>query len=72
MAQRGAAAGMIDSFVIRAASGDEDVAGVRQLVHAHGDALASTPGVELVHTDAERMPYFARERSRFRLPLFPS
>ena len=43
-------------FVIRPAQGDADIAAVRRLVHAHGDARATTPGVEYVHADADAMP----------------
>ena len=43
-------------FVVRPAGSPADIAEVRRLVHAHGDARADTPGVEHVHADAERMP----------------
>jgi GNAT superfamily N-acetyltransferase len=45
-----------DGFVIRPAAGIEDIAAVRRLVHAHADARATTPGVEFVRADADRMP----------------
>lgn len=44
------------AFEIRPAITEPDVAEVRRLVHAHGDARAMVPGVEHVHADAERMP----------------
>ncbi|MEO7772858.1 MAG: GNAT family N-acetyltransferase [Gemmatimonadaceae bacterium] len=44
------------SYVVREASGDADIAEVRRLVTAHGDARASVPGVEYVYADAARMP----------------
>lgn len=34
----------------------EDIAHVRRLVTAHGDARSEVPGVEYVYADAERMP----------------
>jgi GNAT superfamily N-acetyltransferase len=43
-------------FYIREVATVEDVAEVRRLVIAHGDARATTPGVEYVYADAERMP----------------
>ncbi|MDB4889454.1 MAG: acetyltransferase [Gemmatimonadetes bacterium] len=43
-------------FVVREVSADRDIEHVRRLVRAHGDARASTPGVEYVYADAERMP----------------
>lgn len=36
--------------------GAEDIAHVRRLVTAHGDARAEVPGVEYVYADAKRMP----------------
>jgi ribosomal protein S18 acetylase RimI-like enzyme len=47
---------MSRSFVIRPVEGAADTAEVRRLVHAHADARATTPGVEYVRADAERMP----------------
>lgn len=44
------------SFVVREASTASDIARVRRLVTAHGDARATTPGVEYVYADAARMP----------------
>ena len=44
------------SFVVREASGANDVALVQRLVTAHGDARATTPGVEYVYADAARLP----------------
>ena len=43
-------------FVIRAVERADDLEEVRRLVHAHADARATTPGVETVRLDAERMP----------------
>jgi GNAT superfamily N-acetyltransferase len=48
--------GVSSAFVVRPAAGAGDIAAVRRLVHAHGDARATTPGVEVMHADAERMP----------------
>lgn len=45
-----------DAFVIRPAISEGDVSEVRRLVTAHGDARASTPGVESVYADAAAMP----------------
>jgi GNAT superfamily N-acetyltransferase len=47
---------MSDAFVVREAAGESDVAHVRRLVTAHGDARSTTPGVEYVYADAARMP----------------
>jgi len=47
---------MSRSFVVREVSNERDIAHVRRLVRAHGDARATTPGVEYVYADAERMP----------------
>lgn len=47
---------MSATFAVREASGDADIEAVRRLVRAHGDARASTPGVEYVYADAARMP----------------
>ena len=44
------------TFVVREASGARDVALVQRLVTAHGDARATTPGVEYVYADAARLP----------------
>lgn len=44
------------AFEIRPALSAVDIAEVRRLVHAHGDARSMVPGVEHVHADAERMP----------------
>jgi putative acetyltransferase len=44
------------SFVVREVSDERDVEHVRRLVRAHGDARATTPGVESVYADAARMP----------------
>ena len=44
------------NFVVREASGAGDVARVRRLVTAHGDARATTPGVKYVYADAATMP----------------
>lgn len=47
---------MSGRFVVREVSSEADVAQVRALVKAHGDARASTPGVEYVYADADRLP----------------
>lgn len=47
---------MSATYEIRETSGDADIEEVRRLVRAHGDARASTIGVEHVHADAARMP----------------
>jgi GNAT superfamily N-acetyltransferase len=49
------------SFIIREATTAEDIAQVRLLVRAHGDARATTAGVEYVYADADGLPgpYFA-------------
>ena len=44
------------TLIIREASTAADVAQVRLLVRAHGDARATTPGVEYVYADADRLP----------------
>lgn len=44
------------TFTIRAASSEHDVAEVRRLVLTHAAARATTPGVEYMRADAERMP----------------
>lgn len=46
----------LSEFLVREASGPADIADVQRLVIAHGDARASTPGVEYVYADAARMP----------------
>ena len=43
-------------FVVREVSDERDIEQVRRLVRAHGDARATTPGVEYVYADAARMP----------------
>ncbi len=43
-------------FVVREVRHERDIEHVRRLVRAHGDARATTPGVEYVYADAERMP----------------
>lgn len=43
-------------YVVREVAGDDDIAEVKRLVRAHGDARSTTPGVEFVYADAERMP----------------
>ena len=43
-------------FLVRETMNAEDVAQVRTLVRAHGDARSSTPGVEYVYADADRLP----------------
>lgn len=47
---------MSRSFVVREAADERDIEQVRRLVRAHGDARSTTPGVEYVYADAERMP----------------
>lgn len=44
------------TFTIRAASNEHDIAEVRRLVLAHAAARSTTPGVEYMRADAERMP----------------
>jgi len=44
------------TFTIRAASSEHDIAEVRRLVLAHAAVRATTPGVEYMRADAERMP----------------
>lgn len=44
------------TFIIRPALSEHDIAEVRRLVLAHAAARATTPGVEYMRTDAERMP----------------
>ena len=44
------------TFAVRPASSGHDIAEVRRLVLAHAAARATTPGVEYMRTDAERMP----------------
>lgn len=47
---------MTESFVVREASSDSDLDGVRRLVLAHADARGTTPGVEQIRADAARLP----------------
>ena len=47
---------MSAAYVIREVDGEVDVAHVRRLVTAHGDARSTTSGVEYVYADAARMP----------------
>ena len=47
---------MTRAFVVREVVDECDVAHVRRLVTAHGDARAHVPGVEYVYADAARMP----------------
>lgn len=54
--RRAPAAVMDRAFEIRPAHSAGDIAEVRRLVHAHGNARSTVPGVEHVHADAERMP----------------
>ena len=44
------------TFTIRPASSERDIAEVRRLVLAHAAVRATTPGVEYMRADAERMP----------------
>ena len=44
------------TFTVRAALSDHDIAEVRRLVLTHAQARATTPGVEYMRADAERMP----------------
>lgn len=44
------------TFDVREVFADRDVARVRRLVRAHGDARATTPGVEYVYADADGLP----------------
>lgn len=44
------------SYVIREVTTEQQLAEVRRLVTAHGDARADVPGVEYVYADAARMP----------------
>ena len=44
------------SFVVRAVNDEADIAHVRRLVTAHGDARSTVTGVEYVYADAARMP----------------
>jgi GNAT superfamily N-acetyltransferase len=43
-------------FVVRPAVTEHDVAEVRRLVLAHAEVRATTPGIEYMRADAERMP----------------
>lgn len=47
---------MRPAWSIRDATGAADLAQVRRLVRAHGDARAHVPGVEHVYADADRLP----------------
>ncbi len=47
---------MPSAYVVREVAAEEDIEQVRRLVRAHGDARATTPGVEYVYDDAARMP----------------
>ena len=47
---------MTPAVLVREVRDERDVAEVRRLVHAHADARASTPGIEYMRADAERMP----------------
>ena len=47
---------MTSGYMVREASGASDIAHIRRLVTAHGDARATVPGVEYVYADAARMP----------------
>jgi GNAT superfamily N-acetyltransferase len=44
------------TFTVRPASSEHDIAEVRRLVLAHAAVRATTPGVEYMRADAERMP----------------
>lgn len=44
------------AYIVREVATGEDLEQVRRLVRAHGDARATTPGVEYVYEDAARMP----------------
>jgi GNAT superfamily N-acetyltransferase len=44
------------TFTVRPANSEHDVAEVRRLVLAHAAVRATTPGVEYMRADAERMP----------------
>ncbi|CAN5447561.1 GNAT family N-acetyltransferase [soil metagenome] len=44
------------TFTIREVATDTDIDKVRALVRAHGDARSTTPGVEYVYADAQRLP----------------
>lgn len=47
---------MSRSFVVREVNDEADIAHVRRLVTAHGDARSTVAGVEYVYADAARMP----------------
>lgn len=47
---------MTGGYIVREVSDESDLAHVRRLVTAHGDARATVPGVEYVYADAARMP----------------
>ena len=44
------------TFAVREVSTPDEIAQVRWLVRAHGDARATTPGVEYVYADADNLP----------------
>lgn len=44
------------TFAVHEVTDARQLAEVRRLVRAHGDARATTPGVEFVYADADRMP----------------
>jgi GNAT superfamily N-acetyltransferase len=48
--------GSTPPFVVRSAVSERDFAEVRRLVLAHAAVRATTPGVEYMRADAERMP----------------
>lgn len=48
--------GAATAFLVRAVRDEHDIAEVRRLVLTHADARATTPGVEYMRADAERMP----------------
>ena len=47
---------MTRPYLVREIAGEHDVLEVQRLVRAHGDARSTTPGVEYVYADADRMP----------------
>jgi putative acetyltransferase len=46
----------VTAYTIREVTEEQDIAQVRRLVTAHGDARSDVPGVEYVYADAARMP----------------
>ena len=48
--------GAASAFLVRAVRDEHDVAEVRRLVLTHAAARATTPGVEYMRADADRMP----------------